>query len=432
VKIRQPLKRRIVIAFVLMTLSISGAFSIGIVAIVHLVENHLVSDEMRLDLLTAIDDLGTGQAVVLNKGSRIFTDAAPELAPPPEFAEVKAGFSEVFQGEEAYYAFRLNRDGFSYLLIQDQLDFEARERGLFKAVLACFCASLLIAWGLGSLLANRVLQPVVQLADEVRSRTRDQGPDRLAINYADDEVGRLAQTFDSTLEKLNQSLDREKLFTGDVSHELRTPLMVIHSSCELLEQTQALAPKQRALLDRIHRASDEMLELVGTLLMLAREREAVVGRGLSLGEAARQQSEIWQDQFTARGIDYRCVVEAEDERQYQPTFLRTVMSNLLRNSLYYTEEGRVRLVVFDGGFRVEDTGPGIAPEQQARMFQPFERGAQARGEGLGLGLSLVKRICEHQGWSVTILPAQPRGCVFRIDLRPADAPTPATGSAGAP
>lgn len=418
---KQPLRQRIVMAFVVMTLLISGAFSIGIVQIVHLVEEHLVSEDLRSELQSAMDALGTGRPLSLENGKRLFTDASPEFSPPPAFASAEDGFSEVVEGAGAFYVLKSHRDGSIYLLVQDQRQFEEREQLLFQVVLACFLVSILIAWALGSFLANRVMQPVALLADEVRSGSYSRGDTKLAKNYADDEVGRLAEAFDSAYEQLHRSLEREKLFTGDVSHELRTPLMVIGSSCELLVKSSALEAKQREQVERIHRATAEMLDLVETLLLLARERGAAAEQGprLSLAEAAAEQCETWRPQFSARGIAFNLTVEVADSGWYQSTFLRTVMSNLLRNALHYTEEGQVQLVLCAGGFRVEDTGPGIAPEQLSQLFRPFQRGSRARGEGLGLGLSLVKRICEHQGWTVDVQPAQPRGCIFSVRLVPA-------------
>jgi len=418
VKAKQPLRQRIVIAFVLMTLLISAGFSIGIVQIVYLVEEHLVTEEMHSRLQAAMDALGTGRAPALDSDQQLFTDSTPQLLPPLEFARVGKGFSEVVSGEQAFYAYKINRDGFAYILVEDQQEFEAREQLLFDGVLIGFVASLLIAWILGELVAKRVMQPVVSLADEVRTGSTAGGKERLAKDYADDEVGRLAAAFDDTLEQLGRSLEREKLFIGDVSHELRTPLMVIGTSCELLAGSHGLDAKQRAQLERIRRASEDMLELVKTLLLLARERSDNDGGHslVSLAAAVGEQNAIWSAQFTARGIDYRCVVESPDPGQYQSTFLRTVISNLLRNALHYTDQGGVRLVLYRGGFRVEDTGPGIAPEQYAHVFRPFQRGSHARGEGLGLGLSLVKRICEHQGWGIRVLPGEPRGCVFQVDF----------------
>ena len=417
-KARQPLRQRIVFAFVLMALLVSGAFSIGIVQIVHMVEEHLLSAGLQSELEAAMDALGTGRTYVTEKNVTLYTNATPALMPPPEFAQVNTGFSEVVLGELAYYVYRINSDGFAYMLVEDQREFEAREQLLFDTVLVCFVISILLAWGLGELLANRVMQPVVQLAEEVRSGGRVHQGQTAVGRYADDEVGRLAEVFDSTFEQLQHSLEREQLFTSDVSHELRTPLMVIASSCELLEQSPGLGDKQQSQLARIRRASENMLELVKTLLLLARERgesgEEV--HTISLAEAAQEQSNIWAEQFAARGIDYQCEMAAPDEGRYQSTFLHTVISNLLRNALHYTDRGYVRFVVFHGGFRVEDSGPGIAPEQYADVFRPFQRGSLARGEGLGLGLSLVKRICDHQGWSISILPAQPHGCIFEVIL----------------
>ncbi|MEE4462117.1 ATP-binding protein, partial [Azotobacter chroococcum] len=90
---------------------------------------------------------------------------------------------------------------------------------------------------------------------------------------------------------------------------------------------------------------------------------------------------------------------------------------LLRNALHYTENGTVRLILENGGFRVEDSGAGIPADQRERIFQPFVRGEQARGEGLGLGLSLVKRICAHQGWQVRVSNLESGGSCFRVRLK---------------
>ena len=69
---------------------------------------------------------------------------------------------------------------------------------------------------------------------------------------------------------------------------------------------------------------------------------------------------------------------------------------------------------------VEDSGVGIPEEKRQAMFQPFVRGSEKRGEGLGLGLSLVQRICDSQGWRVTLTTMEPNGCRFRVELGPAE------------
>jgi signal transduction histidine kinase len=92
------------------------------------------------------------------------------------------------------------------------------------------------------------------------------------------------------------------------------------------------------------------------------------------------------------------------------------MGNLLRNALHYTDVGFIALTLYDDGFMVEDSGVGIPEEKREAMFEPFVRGNEQRGEGLGLGLSLVQRICANQGWSVNLTPREPNGCCFKVRL----------------
>ncbi|TWC32110.1 signal transduction histidine kinase [Pseudomonas sp. SJZ079] len=418
---KQPLRWRIVIAFVLMTLAVSGVLSLSIVASVHFVEEHLVSQELDRELSNVIhEDLQRGQRPRVDSSTRFFASQLAEYAVPQQFAQVRNGFSEVVEGDQAFYAFKRTENGQVFMLVQEQHEFEARERVLFDVVLAGFLLSVVAAWGLGWLLARRVMAPVIRLASQVRHRDQLHAlAPALAPDYPDDEVGHLAGAFDGTLGQLRQTLERERLFTSDVSHELRTPLMIIASSCELLAEAQGLGPRPREQVQRIRRAAEEMSELVQTFLMLARAKpeESRQGGSASLAEVADEQSRRWAPLIEEKGLQFQLIEQGADSAQYNLTFLRTVMSNLLRNALHYTEQGGVRLILETGGFRVEDSGVGIPLDQHEQMFQPFVRGAEERGEGLGLGLSLVKRICTHQGWAVRVSDLPPQGSRFEVSLQ---------------
>ena len=261
------------------------------------------------------------------------------------------------------------------------------------------------------------MAPISRLAQQVRHRDQlhPLAPP-LAPDYPDDEVGQLAAAFDSTLGQVRQSLERERLFTSDVSHELRTPLMVIATSCELLAEAN-LSSREKDQLARIARASEEMHELVQTFLQLARDKsnEAAFGGDRTLAGIAHEQASRWSVLMKEKGLDFQLTEEGQDDGRYNATFLGTVMANLLRNALHYTESGSVRLILEAGAFRIEDSGAGIPAEQHEQIFQHFVRGSQARGEGLGLGLSLVKRICAKQGWSVS-LQSKPGHTRFRVTL----------------
>lgn len=415
---KQPFERRILIAFVLMTAMVSGLFSLSIVGVVHFIEEHLVSQEMSRELgETLNEDIRQGRPPRLDSSTQFFSSYHDQYLIPEQYTGLQEGFNEVVSGDEAFYVYVQRINGETYMLVQEQQEFEARESALFNVVLAGFLLTVVAAWGLGLMMARKVMAPISRLAQQVRHRDQlhPLAPP-LEPDYPDDEIGQLAAAFDSTLGQVRQSLERERLFTSDVSHELRTPLMVIATSCELLAEAP-LGPREKEQVARIARASEEMRELVQTFLQLARDKsnEAAFGGDRTLASIAHEQASRWGALMKEKGLDFQLAEEGQDDGRYNATFLGTVMANLLRNALHYTESGSVRLTLEQGAFRIEDSGAGIPTEQHERIFQPFVRGSQARGEGLGLGLSLVKRICAKQGWQVS-LQSEPGHTRFRVTL----------------
>lgn len=418
---KHPLARRIVIAFVLMTVIVCGGFSLGIVAVVHFVEQRLVSEALRHQLDAVLQqDLPQGRLPRLDSSTRFYSSKLPGYPIPESYADLNEGFSEVFDGDRAFHIYTRVTDGDRYLLAQEQSEFENREQALFNTTLAGFVLAVLGSWLIGRTMARKVMAPVSHLARQVR-RQEQLSPSAppLAPKYPDDEVGQLATAFDSTFGKLRQSLERERLFTSDVSHELRTPLTVIATSCEILQQSP-LDDRQQELLQRVNRASEEMQELAQTFLLLARGQADQIDVSVTtrLAQVAERQCAHWGALIREKGLDFQCVTESHDDGRYNDTLLSSVMANLLRNALHYTDHGHVSLTLEAGGFRVEDSGAGIPSGQHDLIFQPFVRGPQARGEGLGLGLSLVKRICAHQGWQITVHNLYPQGSCFRVWLKP--------------
>ncbi|WP_335943880.1 HAMP domain-containing sensor histidine kinase [Pseudomonas sp. G166] len=420
---KQSLAQRIIIAFALMSALVAGAFAMGIVATVHLVEEKLISaglggDLQRLLLMDSVSDWNhrpePDQLFYFSGGPGDF-----EL--PKDLRHLERGFHEVFREQLSYHAMVEIVDGRHYVLLQDQSDFEERERVLFAVVLVGFVLSLALAVFLGWILARRVMAPVVRLARQVRHRDQLLGlAPPLAPDYAADEVGELAVAFDATLGRLRQALTRERLFTSDVSHELRTPLMVLATSCELLLENSALDQRGRTQVERINRASEEMRELVQTFLMLARAQREDNGMSprLTLEQVAENLLGVWRSPIESKGLTLIFEPGQTLDTLYNATFLTAVMGNLLRNALHYTDQGFIRLSLTATGFVVEDSGVGIPEEKREAMFEPFVRGNEKRGEGLGLGLSLVQRICENQGWTVSLSTMEPNGCHFEVELNP--------------
>jgi signal transduction histidine kinase len=422
---KQSLAQRIIIAFALMSALVAGAFAMGIMATVHLMEEKLISGGLGGDLqrLLLMDSVTDWRHRPEPDQLFYFSGGPGDFQLPKDLRHLEPGFHEVFRENLSYHAMVEIVDGRRYVLLQDQSDFEERERVLFAVVLVGFVLSLALAVFLGWVLARKVMAPVVRLARQVRHRDQLLGlAPPLAPDYAADEVGELAVAFDTTLGRLRQALSRERLFTSDVSHELRTPLMVLASSCELLLENPGIDQRGRAQVERIARACEEMRELVQTFLMLARAQreDASMSPQQSVSQVANGLLTLWREPIEAKGL--KLIFEPCNphgtESPYNATLLHAVMGNLLRNALHYTETGFIRLTLTPTGFVVEDSGVGIPEEKREAMFEPFVRGSEKRGEGLGLGLSLVQRICENQGWSVSLTTMKPNGCRFHVELHP--------------
>jgi len=424
--IKHSLKQRIVIVFALMSALVAGTFAVGIFVTVHVVEKKLTTISLGGDLRRLLTQDTVNEWRHRPEKDELFyvEEGLGELALADDLKDLQPGFHELVRGKKTYYVIVQSVDGRRYMLLRDQRKFAKRERILFGVVVIGFILSVLLAVLLGRLLASRVMAPVIRLARQVRHRDQilEVAP-RLADDYAKDEVGALALSFDQTLGRLRAALQREKLFTSDVSHELRTPLMVLATSCELLLEHPGLDPRSRTQVTRVSRATLGMRQLVETFLLLARTegQSRHTANYQQLTQAADELLEVWRKPIEEKGLQLIYVPCKTATGLYNPTLLQSVMGNLLRNAWHYTDEGFIRLTLSEHGFSVEDSGIGIPLEQREAMFQPFIRGDEQRGEGLGLGLSLVQRICTNQKWSVTLTSREPHGCCFTVGLLPEQA-----------
>jgi signal transduction histidine kinase len=415
---KQSLAQRIVIAFGLMSALVAGAFAGGIVLTVHLVEERLISAELGGDLqrLLLTDNPDAWSHTPEPTQLFYYGGGEGEFALPHDLRRLSPGFHEVFRGPLSYHAMVQLVDGRRYVLLQDQSDFEDRERLLFAVVKVGFVLSMCLAALLGWFLARRVMAPVIRLSRQVRHRDQLVGlAPPLAPDYAADEVGQLAVAFDATLGRLRQALTRERLFTSDVSHELRTPLMVLAGSCELLLEYPNLDEASRNQVLRIRHVSEEMRELVQTFLMLARaQSNEGVSTKTTLERVADEQARLWRMPIERKGVTLEYTKGDLDERLYSSTFVSAVMGNLLRNALHHTDSGVIRLHVQGGRFAIEDIGASTVESRLGLLALPMHEADASLG--LGLGLSLVQRICDDQGWHIEASPLSPAGCRFSVEL----------------
>jgi signal transduction histidine kinase len=218
---------------------------------------------------------------------------------------------------------------------------------------------------------------------------------------------------------LQQALRREALFTSYVSHELRTPLMVIQSACEILVAKNELDGYTRQRIESIRRAVKQMKALVEAFLALARGKDNH-SETATLDSIVKSEFPTWKQMAEQKENRLHLQEEARNPAQKEIEFpavlLRTVIDNLIRNAVHHTAGGEIVLVLKAGGFELQDTGSGIAADEMAKVFKHYYRGTASHRDGLGLGLSLVRRICEREHWTVALERNHPQGCCFRVNL----------------
>jgi len=224
-------------------------------------------------------------------------------------------------------------------------------------------------------------------------------------------------------------------FVAEVSHEFRTPLNGILGMTELMLDT-ALTPEQTSYAHAVKTSGETLLSLIEELLDVSRldsGKLSLTARPFSLAAMIEQLVELLAPRAQARGIEIAAYLDERvcDAVIGDPTRLRQVLLNLAGNAVKFTERGGVTVIVEPGNrdnevrFAVRDTGAGIAPEDQARIFFEFEQGAGGPGRsiaGSGLGLAIARRIVQRMGGSLGLDSTPGRGSTFTltVTLPPAD------------
>jgi two-component system sensor histidine kinase MprB len=283
-------------------------------------------------------------------------------------------------------------------------------------------AGIALAAGLGRLVARTALAPVGRLTAAVEHVAQTSDLSRRIDATGEDEIGRLARSFNGMLAALESSVGRQRQLVADASHELRTPLTSLRTNIEVLARSPVLPEDERSrLLADVIEQLDELGGLVGDVVELAREEERAADaeeiRFDELVEAAvaRARRRAGAPMFAAALEP--CLVRGV------PARLDRAVANLLDNAAKWGPAGgEVTVALRDGELTVRDRGPGIAASDLPHVFERFYRAPGARGTpGSGLGLAIVRQVAELHGGSVEARAAEGGGALLALTL-PAERP----------
>jgi signal transduction histidine kinase len=408
------LRRKLWTAFVLQLAAISFATVLGVYAASAVLKDVLIQralgDEaghfwqrLAADPQAALPDTFNMQGYLLRPGEGV--DRLPPALRPLD---------------EGYHSLPRTQGGALVLVQQGPagrlyLEFEqeqvARLALYFGAVpLAVVLVVIyLIAW-VTYRLSRRAVSPVSWLAgvvqrwDPKRPDVAELTPARLPLDV-EGEVLVLATALHDFACRIARLVERERNFTRDASHELRTPLTVIRMACDVMQADGGLAPHAARSLARIKAAARDMEALIESFLMLAREGDTTLPEeDFLVNDIVREEIDRAEPLLAGKPVTLRLDEQARFALHAPSRALAVVLANLIRNACLYTERGEVVVQVGDGVVHIDDSGPGIAAEDLARVFEPFFRGGggEARRDGHGVGLSIVQRLSERFGWPLTL------------------------------
>ena len=358
-------------------------------------------------------------------------DAIPELATQwGSLVEGQWGELSTSVGPVQYLAVPLVYDGTTSGVFvianftqgeRDEIESAIRVEAVVSALV--LSVVILIAW----FVAGRLLRPVQELTETAEAISDSDLTRRIPVE-GDDEISRLARTFNEMLDRLEESFTAQRRLIDDAGHELRTPITIVRGHLDLLGEDPEERQETMALVsDELSR----MARIVDDLLLLAKAQQPdfiriepveladltteLLAKGRTLGPRA------WQLDACAEGV-----IQADPQRVTQ------AMLNLARNAVEHTVPGAeigLGSAWAEGGVRlwVRDTGTGIDPAEHERVFDRFARGRSGRrSDGAGLGLSIVRTIATAHGGQVELESTPGQGATFTIVLPgtpPSEAPT---------
>ena len=298
---------------------------------------------------------------------------------------------------------------------------------LLLIIAVAYPLALVVAGVGGVFLAGRALSPIDRLTRVARRISAEDLSQRLDMRLPDDEVGRLASTFDEMIARLDEAFRRQRQFTADASHELRTPLTAIKGQTEVALQRDRDADTYKEVLRRVNGEVDRMIRLIGSLLTLARAdaRQIPVSReSVDLGRLVTDAVEQIRPAAVDKAISLNVTSNGDIRLKADQDLILQLMLNLLDNSVKYTPRGgsidlSCRAEGSHAQVTVVDTGSGIAAEHLPHIFDRFYRVDKARTRaegGAGLGLSISRWIAEAHGGTLRVESTPGRGSKFTLSL----------------
>ncbi len=419
------LRRRITLAFLLFGVFLTLTLGISLVAALKSIETEILDDILKTELTALQTQAGSTAYFPATSRSRstiiIYTAPLAEQSHFPEHVRnLPEGVHDIVFDDRDYRVLVQHVNDTRYVVQFDDTSIHKRENDFIRLVWLCAILTLFVALIIGWAVADHVISPIKRLAYQVMAFKNQPGEALDLSEFGDDEIGVLARKLKHYHEQLQYLLIREKEFASNVSHELRTPVTSISMAAEVLAAKADPATPEYARIQRIQRAADEMSELIETFLILAQINDASTHNNAACAmepivRKVIEQQRVW---LGDKPVNVSVSVNGQLEVAAHAGILSVLVANLVRNAFRHTDRGAITISLSPDRLSVSDTGTGIDQTIQTQLFKGYITHKSGDSSRVGLGLTIVQRICERYGWKVFFESDKSQGSRFTVLFNP--------------
>ena len=411
-----PLFRKIMLSILL-----ASMFFLSLLTIVVYYSNEILEDELLAkqtdfelkniqNLLNQDPDTSLPSSASLS----IYLASRQDSRPIPEhLLDLADGVHHDIKVADKAYHIMVAPSAADRIYIQyDVTEIERSEELLSNILLVAWIVLIVVMFFIARILSKKLSRPIAQLSQDLSRINPDERGIRLSDRFEDDEVGRIAQAFDSYTSKMDNYVEKQIGFAAMASHELRSPLTIVQTSADLIAYRDN-DPEIKPYLEKIQRASANMANIIHALLAVTRDQPTRnADQNLQLQPLVDEILDAMKNEIRAKQIEIVNNLAPEIRIKADKTLLTVVLTNLIKNGVKHGQDSSIRIEMEGRVLSITDSGIGIDSDELQHIFDFGYRGQNSQGYGVGLYIS--KLICDYQGWSLDLVPNPQGGIIARV------------------